>query len=197
MNLSLNKVVFLIGIIGVLVVHWQARRMFRKQRAIVQKYKLYAIRDRLIYLVASRQIREDDPVLAYFYNSITFVIKNTEVLNLRSLVKALSDLRANGLNPADVDMLESLNCELQKKPKDLAEVVAEFYQTVLQILLENSLIMRALARHPWLPQTALVVKGCLSAAFKLFPPFIAYKFYKEYRDAAEHTTGLHPHQMAA
>ena len=80
--MNLNSLAFGLGTVAVFVAHWQARRLFRRQDAIVQKYKLYRVRDRLICLVASHDISEEDFVFRYFYEAVTFVIKRTDTLNL-------------------------------------------------------------------------------------------------------------------
>lgn len=199
-TLNFSAIVLLLGCAAIVVDHLQSRRLFRSQDAAIQKYKLYKVRDDLIHLVAARGIAEEDPMFTYFYQSIMFVIKRTDILTLRSLLDALRDAKANGLDPAENEFVNQLNLDLSNKAPEVRRVVTEFYQAVLETLLENSWLLRVMVRKTRIRKIILVMKRMLTAVASLFqplPPFAAYVLYKQYKDAVRRTSHQDPWLAAA
>ncbi len=180
--------VAVLAVVAFISFGFYARAWFtlRVDRRKVQKYKFYKVRDDLIYLVASGQIDESDQVFQYFYNAITFVIRHTQVLTLGSLVKALEEARETGLDPTRDELLEMLNRELPTRSQDTQRVVAEFYQAVLATFLENSLLLRELAKHDWLAGVVRKMRAWASAVTEQ-PPLV-YFFYRKYQRAVSRTS---------
>ena len=55
----------------------------------LQKYKLYAVRDNLIYLVATNKLKEDDFVFQRFYKAVNYFIDANDKINLHHFVSAV------------------------------------------------------------------------------------------------------------
>jgi hypothetical protein len=87
MRLNVNSLIFVAGTAGVIVLQALAIRRFRNQAAITRKYRYFAIRDELIYLVASDHMSEDDFVFQQFYNAVNFLITNYKTLTLGSFLQ--------------------------------------------------------------------------------------------------------------
>jgi hypothetical protein len=119
--------------------------LIRKETTKTQKYRLYKVRDDLIYLVAQSKLAEEDHLFLLFYGLTNHLIKTTkENLSLKSFVKALSNADNN---PADEQQLIRIAEELRNKnDPDILAVVSEFYVAVVTILIENSLTLRTLFR---------------------------------------------------
>lgn len=113
----------------------------RRDKWTTQKYKLFQVRDNLIYLVASGKLSEDDFVFQRFYKAINYFIEVSDHLNLGNLVAALEDARKKGLDPAEEKTRHAIRNELKKKGPEVNEVANSFYVTVLQILIENSFLL--------------------------------------------------------
>ena len=131
---TINIGALMFGIVGVLVFNLRARSLFSAADAQIQKYKLFQIRDKLIRLVAEEKLSEDDPVFAFFYRAIDFLIRHTDLVNLKSVVDALREAQERGLDPAAAQEVERINKQLEHEDPEVREVVSEFYATVMQIL---------------------------------------------------------------
>jgi hypothetical protein len=136
----------LLGIVAIMfVLSIVATRLaLRRDGWTVQKYKLYAVRDRLIYLVATGMIQEDDHVFQRFYKAVNCYIEGTERINLVNFVAAAERARSKGIDPAEERNFRDLQIALRKKSPEVNEVANSFYFTILAILMENSLLLRVI-----------------------------------------------------
>lgn len=72
----------------------------------LQKYKLYAVRDNLIYLVATNKLKEDDFVFQRFYKAVNYFIDANDKINLHHFVSAAEKARRKGIDPAEEKKLQ-------------------------------------------------------------------------------------------
>jgi hypothetical protein len=153
-----------------------------RDRARVQKYPLYRIRDKLVYLVASGRLDENDFIFQSFYGAANHLIKRTSTINLKTFVSALEEARRNGLDPAMKERRDRIERELKAKDDAVIAVVGEFYQIIVAILMENSWFLRAIRHYAWLRR--LLAK--LASVCAMFRPTErnAYRFYQDYARAA-------------
>ena len=104
----------------------------------VQKYKLYAVRDQLIYLIATNQIREDDFVFQRFYKAVNYFIETTNHINLGTFIAAIDSARSKGIDPAEENNWKAIRADLRKRSPEVNAVANSFYAAMLEILIENS-----------------------------------------------------------
>ena len=182
----INSTIIIIGIGGVLYFHLRARRMFKLQDAIIQKYRFYKVRDELICLVGSDQIEENDFVFQFFYEATNFVIKHTQILNLDSLMRTLEEARAAGIDPPAENVVKKVLTEVASKGTETRCVVNNFYEAVLQTIVQNSLTIRLAIKHPQLLRVAARTRKFFSATISVTP---AYALYRRYKEALSQTSG--------
>lgn len=146
----------------------------------VQKYKLYRVRDNLIYLVATNKIQESDLVFQQFYKAVNCFIDANDRINHGSFIAAAEKARSKGLDPAEERNFREIRTALRKMGPEVNEAANAFYVTILGILIENSLLLR------------LIVKlGSMSAALKFLASSVgprsasksAFRFYDDYSRA--------------
>ncbi len=155
-------------------------RLIKNEAAKIQKYRLYKVRDDLVYLVALDKLKETDHLFVLFYGLCNHLIKTTkENLSLKGFVQAVSSADNN---PAEEKQLRKIVEELRKRDPEVSDVVSEFYGAVVDILLENSLALRSIFHLKWL----------WSQAINRFRPVLihlwplqgkAYRIYRQYNRA--------------
>lgn len=127
--------------------------LIKKEAAKIQKYRLYKVRDDLVYLVARKKLGETDHLFLLFYGLANHLIKTTKVnLSLKGFVQAVSSADNN---PADDQQLKKIVEELRNTDPEVAAVIAGFYRAVVEILLENSFALRCVFHLKWLWSQAI------------------------------------------
>jgi hypothetical protein len=179
MQPNVNRLIFIAGTFGVLLLHAIARLRLRRQAALTRKYRYFKLRDDLIYLVASEQIHEEDFVFQQFYKVVNFLINHSKTLDLTSFLEALREASEKGLDPTEDKILKRLREELPKKNLATQKVVLAFFDTVIGTLLENSLLLRVALNYPSLFKLVTRVHGW----FYALPSAGAYVFYRRYEKA--------------
>ena len=182
---AVNISALIFGIAGVAYFNLRTRQMFSSEDGQIQKYKLFEIRDRLIRLVAEDKLREDSLVFEYFYRAIDFFIRHTDQLTLESLVGALHQAQERGLDPAAEQELGRMQSALDQECPEVREVVSDFYATMMQILMENSLVIRFIVGHSNVWRVVNDLRNFIGETF--LTQRRAYFFYKAYKHAARIT----------
>ncbi len=165
--------------------HFFARLRARRHAALAQKYRLYKVRDDLVYLVASGVVREDDPVFREFYEATNYFINATDSINLRGLLSAIREARKRGIDPAATRKRAEVHDALKHRDGKVAEAVGHFYRAMTEVLLENSWLVRTVARNKL---AARIVQGCARATIwfsRRAAQREAYLFYQDYVRAAD------------
>ena len=125
-------------IIGALWFFWGHRQL-----QTVRTYPLYEVRDKLINLVASGKLKEDDPIFKEFYKSINIIIGNSKKFTLYRLVLALEYAREKGLDPAEEEKLEQITeLILKTDDEEIRDAFLSFYESVFNLILKNSPVLR-------------------------------------------------------
>jgi hypothetical protein len=158
--------------------------LLSKDAAAVQKYKLYAVRDALTYLVAEGKLSEDEFLFQMFYAVTNHLIKTTrKSLSLRAFLQSVLILEQQGRDPATGELLPHVMEEIKHKDADVAFAIFGFFTTVNDILRENSLIIRLF--HRW-PALRRVVQRLLKfKRITRLPQVKAYRVYQRYDRANE------------
>jgi hypothetical protein len=103
-----------------------------KQEA--HKYKLYALRDRIILLVATHELREESVVYQAFYDTLIKTITEVKSVKLWSIAKA----SVTAKSVLQQQRSEQLKAELLESSPVVKKFVAEFYRTMMEIAVANS-----------------------------------------------------------
>jgi hypothetical protein len=115
-----------------------------REEATAQKYRLYKVRDDLVYLVAEEKLAEEDELFQLFYGFTNHLIKTTKkTLSLKTIVEGVSTASEN---PAEERRLERVLANLKDKDSEVVQTVDSLFLAVIEILLENSLTLRVLNR---------------------------------------------------
>src|SRR5881409_3854540 len=145
-DLLLLAAVAIVLIVGLAATHVT----LKKDGARVQKYRLFKVRDDLIYLVAAGKLNEDDFIFQEFYRASNYFVQATDLINVKTLVSALLEARRKGIDPAVEDAWRRVYRELQGRDPEVTKAVAGFYRAMTEILLENSWFVRMVVHHAWL-----------------------------------------------
>lgn len=97
-------------------------------------YRLYALRDRLLYLKATDQLRESDLLFKVFYNAITNSISELGKVTLYALIKA--SLAAK--SALEKEKSEKLSAAIRASNSDVRQFVVDFAETMMGIMKSNS-----------------------------------------------------------
>ncbi len=111
---------------------------FRLEMRRIQRYRLFALRDKLILLVAEGKIKEEDSVFQFLYTGLNKIIPHAKPLSLRRFVGAI---RASALveeKEFEKDILGAIN----HKDPAVREVAAELFNTLADILITQSFSVR-------------------------------------------------------
>jgi hypothetical protein len=165
---------------------WCAFRALKRDSWAVQKYKLFKVRDELIYLVATGKLPEDDLIFNRFYKASTFFIEHSNEINLVNWIAAAEQARKKGLDPAERANYNEIQKRLKHASPEVKKAANDFYEAFLLILVENSLVLRLISRF-----------NSMAAAFKFVASIMAplpsrtaqtrkaaLEFYCDYRRAA-------------
>ena len=114
---------------------------YKRERLKHQRYRLFAVRDEWAYLVPSGVIQKDDPLFQTYFDLITSMLRATDKLTLRRFVIALE----SELTPEHKE-LERQMVELARRSPAALNVMENLYHAVIDILVENSFILRVAIR---------------------------------------------------
>lgn len=123
--------VFVLSFIGIL--------MFRS-REDRHRYKLYALRDRLLYLAASGKLSQDSLVFRAFYAAVTASISEVRSLTLYSFIRA-SVTAKSAIQKERSDLLKA---EIDHSTSEIKAFVDNFAEAMMEITIANSPILRVL-----------------------------------------------------
>lgn len=112
---------------------------YRLEGKKARRYRLFAVRDRLIGLVADNVLREEDCVFQYLYHGVNRVIPAAKPLSLQDTVNLL---KASHL----VDVEQTLFIKhriLDHADPRVRELVLDLFSAIVDVLLMRSLFVRA------------------------------------------------------
>lgn len=126
--------------------------LYRIWVALKARYAFYAIRDKLIQLVADGYLNEDSDIFQHFYSWSNTFAKDARSLNIPALVKTLSHT-----DPSSPEIRELLEM-VQQSDERVKVVIAEYSFTIADVLIRSSflvyilfysmIIFRALGNNP-------------------------------------------------
>lgn len=121
-----------LAILGYLAVLLWRRREER------ERFKLYAVRDKLIYLAATDALPQSSMVFKVFYNVVNVSISEVRNLNLASLVRASMAAKS----ALEKERQEALSAAINRAAPEVKEVIGEFGKVMMEIAYANSLGLR-------------------------------------------------------
>jgi len=133
-----------------------SRRAMRVHINKAQAYRLFAVRDQLIYLVATGKLREQDVVFQIFYKAINYFVNETKNVTFRSFIDSMEAGRRKGLDPATEKNRAKLWRALRSADPEVRAAVEQFADAMTLIMVENSALLRFLVAYKW-PRRALSV----------------------------------------
>jgi len=111
-----------------------------------QKYRLFAVRDRLLFLAATDAISEKDMVFKVFYRAMNTYIKELDSVTIVSYMRASTAVKTE----LEKENLKRLSESLQRADPAVQAVVNDFFHVVMDALRYNSpmlSVLLVLARH--------------------------------------------------
>lgn len=123
------------------------RNVYKKGMQADNRYRLYKIRDDLIFLVAKGAIDEQDFIYKTFYEWINTYIEDIHRFTLKEINKAMQEAREKGYLKEIHEFTEKVQRELAGKDKEVKDVTQEFFETMRYILIRNSITIRLLVRY--------------------------------------------------
>ena len=116
------------------------RRWINRHKSEASRYRLFAVRDALIRLVAEGKLREDSIAFKKVYESVSLLVGHTDHITLRPFIEGLVLARKKGFDPLSSEDQE-LSHELRNN-RDYAEVLLLFFKAVTFILWQKSYVLR-------------------------------------------------------
>lgn len=110
------------------------------------KFKLFALRDRLVYLVAAGALSDRSLVFRVFYNALNASIAEVRELTLFSVMSASKKVRS----AIERERRERFREDIARSTPEVQEFASAFFSTMMGIILSSSLCLRAilvLAHH--------------------------------------------------
>lgn len=156
---------------------------FEKQKAkeLRHKYHLYAVRDKLIYLVASGQLSEDHFLFQVFYGVTNRSIREVKELSLISFMRASVAAKSDLQKQANEKLLD----EIEKAPVATKAVIKEFFAAMMGIAIANNWILVLIVKlaahgNRWMGKISR-----LAGIFKILSPlrnqYDTYRYFENLR----------------
>jgi hypothetical protein len=153
-----------------------------KRREERDQFKLYAIRDKIIYLAATGELSQDGMIFKVFYSAVNASISEASKLTVASLIHA--SMKAK--DAVEGAKRERLMEAIQRSSPGTREAVEEFVTTMMDIVYSNSLTLRAFVFCIRLVRgLATSLAGGLRTAVGMRRPQ-AYETYIYWRDLHDH-----------
>ena len=150
----------------------------RRHTKMANVYPLYEVRDKLVWLVASGQLKEGDFLFQEFYKAANIIIPASHMLNLKTLLKAIQEARDKDRDPATEKKVKRIKQEISLvNNPEVKDVIYSFYDSIIGIIIKSSSILSLVSKF-------------LKWNQKITPPTIttfqksAWKTFSDYNNAA-------------
>jgi hypothetical protein len=154
----------------------------RSERLKVDRYRLFAIRDRLVLLVASDKIREEDEVFQFLYGNLNRILPRAKPLTLLALVNALNESEFQKFRIDEKFRTHFLDAVNHHDPVVRA-VARDLFQVLARILCNRSYFVWASAS--WTHNGIKLATRCRELLSPLFrKEFEAYQYHQTVQSLA-------------
>jgi hypothetical protein len=158
--------------------------LFYRAKQEKHKYRLYALRDKILLLVARRKIDEDSLIFKVFYDVLIKTICEVKQVKLWSIAHA----SVTAKSALQEERSEQLKTEMIGASPEVKEFVVDFYQTMMEIAVANSpllVLFIRLANH----SDSIVSKvGLLIRRLRLFlnetQQYDVYRYFEKQSHSA-------------
>jgi len=141
-------VLIIIGSLIIIVTEllYLRKSYFHKYENLVtrNRFRLFAIRDRFVRLVATGDLDEDDVIYKFFVSFINCLILDTQVIQLRVFIEALKEVTEKKIIMRE----EAIGLVFDKVSKEnneqVIDAVNEFWGVLVKILVDNSTTLRTI-----------------------------------------------------
>jgi hypothetical protein len=151
---------------------WYWLTEYRAQIAIVQKYRIFAVRDQLVRLVATKKIDETDESFVFLYTWVNKILPVCKPLSLRQLIASFNDAK-----PTNIHWRNAVLRALQHPVPEVREAAIELLDSLIDIILLKSAWARIFFRLLW-----RIKHKSRDAGRHIRPPGQAFRFYEELQD---------------
>jgi hypothetical protein len=165
-----------------------AYSVYREAQSKQNKYKLFKVRDDLIYLVARKIIAEDDIVFQEFYGMINIFIMHLDKFTISSFIRASIDAKKDLEREERINQLMSA---LHKSNPDAIRVVDNMFKTILNIMIDNSTILKWIIRNSFINSQVKKLNKFLTYSSMYQQERDLYYLYTDYNHLRE-KLGLQP-----
>lgn len=135
MSVMLLHIVLALNVVLLIAFYFS---VYRKHKRMTYAYPLYAVRDKLVWLVASGKLQESDFLFQFFYKSVNIFIQNKDFFTLQRLINVIEDVRSKGYDPSQEQDLKKIQRELATADQEVKDAVNSFYKAVLYLFVLNS-----------------------------------------------------------
>lgn len=172
----------LLGIVAIILLFslLATKIALRRDGWKIQKYKLYRVRDNLIYLVATNKLRDDDLVFNRLYKAVNYYINANDQITLRNFIEAAEKARTKGIDPAEEKNFNEIHLALRTRGAEVNDVANQYYSAMLDILIENSFLLRMLMKCS---SSSTVIRLLASFVYPRRTNKTAMQFYNDYTRA--------------
>lgn len=169
-------------VIFVIVLLFYLRYMlgeFRIEQTVVQKYRLFKIRDHLVRLVVEEKISESDPAFQFIYDGLNTLIQAKRGFNLREVIE-VSRAAARKAPEKSSAVAQAL----MQGPPEIRGIALEFFQALLQLIVLKSVLVKTAVRIGLAGyQFTHGLRKVLSVIFKEQDQ--AYELYRELEQSSQ------------
>jgi len=120
--------------------YWYYNRKFGNRHKFKKKlYDFFNLRDRLIWLVASNQIKENDDLFQLIYKRINYSLHYFEKVNkidLKTIEKIIAKLKEKDILEIE-GMIEKIE---EHESEELKAIIKEYDEKLVMIVLTNSIL---------------------------------------------------------
>ena len=128
---------FLLFVLAVCASAYNHLGPIRREKRKAYRYRLFAVRDQLILLVAEGKLEERDPLFQFLYRSTNLLIRLAKPLTLGVFIKAWRQSPA-----VDEEAIEKFVADLNERSEEVRTSGIHFFDTVGSILFDVSLTVR-------------------------------------------------------
>ncbi len=136
---NLQITLLIIILLSLIIITFLIYRVYVDVKLKTLTYKLYAVRDSLILLLAQGKLTKDDPLFMVLYPMTNSLISNIKKINFKNFL----DVSENELNQVKRDpIFVKFSSSFKKAPPEVKEVVQNLFEAFFDIFIHNSFLFR-------------------------------------------------------
>lgn len=114
-------------------------RMAWKSEIESCRYKIFAVRDNLILLVASGKLDEDSLLFRHYYKRTNDILRLTEKMHFEGLYQALASTKLSKQRITDhKERITSIEKIINDSDAQVKEAITAYYEAVIELMMVNT-----------------------------------------------------------